>query len=174
MANFSKICKWVMQQEDAGLTGKIVDMRDGQGSTRFGIAQKSHPEVDPWFFSTTMPAALALPIAEGVYRNTYWNRFQGDAIVDDGVASCLLSFAINDGTVREVQMLQECLNLPIDGIVGPVTLEHTNAFNSGVLAAALRAAQGDFYRAVVANNPERAPYLPAWLKRANRVYPSLA
>ena len=173
MANFKSICEWVMRQEDSTLSGKIVDLGDGQGSTRFGIAQKSHPEVTSWFYSTTMPAALALPIAEQVYRETYWNRFQGDAIVSDQVASCLLSFSINDGESREVKMLQECLNIPADGAFGSQTLEHTNAYAPEVLAPALRAAQADFYRALVVSNPTDIRFLQGWLRRAARIYPSL-
>jgi len=161
-----------LKQEDATLSGKVVDLGDGQGLTRFGIGQASNPNVQSDFW--TMPAAEALPIAENIYRVAYWNRFQGDQIADDGVASCLLSFSINDGEAREVRMLQDCLNIPIDGVFGPQTLEYTNAFNPGQLAAALRAAQADFYRATAAARPDDARFLDGWLARAARVYPSLA
>ena len=172
LPNFLPICTWVLKQEDSTLSGKVVDLGDGQGLTRFGIGQASNPSVRSDFW--TMSAAEALPVAENNYRTSYWNRFQGDQIVDDGVASCLLSFSINDGAAREVRMLQDCLNIPIDGIFGPQTLEYTNAFNPGQLAAALRAAQADFYRALAAKNPADERFLAGWLARAARVYPSLS
>jgi lysozyme family protein len=65
------------------------------------------------------------------------------------------------------------LGVVVDGAMGPNTLAHTNAYNPMMLSAALRAAQADFYRAVVAAHPERGIYLKGWLKRAARIYPSL-
>jgi lysozyme family protein len=69
-------------------------------------------------------------------------------------------------------MLQECLSIPVDGVFGPQTLEHTNAYNPTMLAAALRAAQADFYRAIVALDPTKGRFLGGWLARAARIYPS--
>ena len=171
MAQFLSICLWVLKQEDSTMSGKVVNLMDGQGLTRYGIGQQSNPNLPADFY--TKPAAAALNDAVNVYKQTYWNRFQGDSIVSDQVASCLLSFSINDGTSREVRMLQSCLGVDQDGIMGPVTLTHTNAYSATILAPALRAAQADYYRAVVAEQPTDARFLAGWLKRAARIYPSL-
>ena len=168
MANFSPICTWVLRQEDSALSGVVKDLGDGQGLTRFGVGQKAHPELSQTFY--TMPASGALSIAEGVYKQTYWNRFLGDQIADDGVASCLLSFSINDGTNREVRMLQTILNLTQDGAFGPQTLAATNAAAPQPLAAALRQAQAAWYEALAPTHPGD---IAGWLARARRVYPSL-
>ena len=172
MANFASICVWVLKQEDSTLSGVVKDLGDGQGLTRFGVGQKAHPELSQTFY--TMPAPGALSIAEGVYKQTYWNRFLGDQIADDGVASCLLSFSINDGTNREVRMLQQILNLTQDGAFGPQTLAATNAAAPQSLAAALRQAQASFYLSLAPVRPDLAAVLPGLLARARRVYPSLA
>jgi lysozyme family protein len=171
VADFTPICTWVLKQEDSTLSGVVKNLGDGQGLTRFGVGQKSHPELGGIFF--TMPAPGALSIAEGVYRDTYWNRFQGDNILDDGVASCLLSFAINDGTSREVRMLQKGLGLTVDGAFGPQTLAATNAAAPQPLAAALRSAQAAFYEELALTRADIAAVLPGLLARARRVYPSL-
>ena len=172
MANFASICVWVLKQEDSTLSGVVKDLGDGQGLTRFGVGQKAHPELPPTFY--TMPEFDALSIAIGVYRVTYWNRFLGDQIADDGVASCLLSFSINDGTSREVRMLQQILNLTQDGAFGPQTLAATNAAAPQPLATALRQAQASFYLSLAPTRPDLAAVLPGLLARARRVYPSLA
>lgn len=171
MANFSGICRWVLRIEDAALSGKVVNLMDGQGLTRYGIGQISHPQIRPDFY--TCPAPEALMTAYSIYKAEYWDRFEGDSITDDGVASCLLSFSVNDGEAREVKMLQECLNLPQDGLMGPITLQATNAYNAKILSTALREAQADYYRAIVARQPTDARFLEGWLRRAGLVYPSL-
>jgi lysozyme family protein len=146
-------------------------LEDGGGRTRFGIAEKYNPGLPSNFY--TAPSAIALVDAWAIYKKTYWDRFRGDEINDEGVSSCLLSFSINDGEAREVKMLQDCLGLVQDGVVGPITLEHVNAFNGPQLAAALRAAQADWYRAVAVANPSKEKFLKGWLIRAARVYPNL-
>ena len=173
MANFSNICEWVLRIEDSTLSGKVVNLMDGQGLTRFGIGQAAHPELQADFY--TLPVANALPIAEGVYRAQYWNRFMGDQIFDDGVASCLLSFSINDGTQREISLLQQVLGFTvIDGIMGPVTLSAANKMPPVTLAASLRAAQASFYKMLIAKQPTDARFEDGWMRRANLIYPCLS
>jgi lysozyme family protein len=172
MANFQPICLWVLRIEDATLSGKVVNLMDGQGLTRFGIGQTANPDMPANFY--TCPAAQALLMAMQQYKGQYWNRFQGDQVLSDEVASCLFSFSINDGDYREVSMLQQVLGFTvIDGIMGPMTLGATNKTNPTSLAASLRAAQANFYRMLVAKQPTDLRFLAGWLHRANLVYPSL-
>ena len=172
MANFNAIMLWVLQQEDAGLTGKIVNLGDNGGRTRFGIAETKHTNL-PADFYTSAPA-VALLEAEQIYKGEYWNRFLGDQVQSDDVASCLLSFSINDGEAREVIMLQEILGVTVDGDMGPVTLSRTNSSDATKLAAELRNEQANFYLDLAKRRMDIAAELPGLLARARRVYPSLA
>src|SRR5215469_4885655 len=131
MANFQPICEWVLRLEDSTLSGKVVNLYDGQGLTRFGIAQHAHPEVQPEFY--TCEPTVALGIAERIYKLNYWDSFWGDMIQDDGVASCLLSFSINDGEMREVMILQQVLGFTqTDGLMGPLTIEAVNRMGAAL------------------------------------------
>ena len=172
MADFNGIVLWVLQQEDRGLTGKVVDLGDGGGLTRYGIAQTKHEALPPDFYVAS--PATAFTYAKVIYKGEYWDRFLGDEIASDDVASCLLSFSINDGEAREVIMLQKILGLTPDGAMGPITLAATNTSIQPVLAAKLRAAQAAFYQALAPSRPDIARELPGLLARAYRVYPSLA
>lgn len=172
MANFSPICEWVLRQEDATLSGVVKNLGDGGGLTRYGIAQTKHEALPPDFYVAA--PAIALTYAKVIYKGEYWDRFLGDEILSDDVASCLLSFAINDGESREVKMLQVILGVAPDGVMGPQTLTATNAANQAVLASKLRTTQGTFYMNLAQTRPDIARELPGLMARAHRMYPSLA
>ncbi len=162
----------MLRQEDSTLSGVVRNLGDGGGLTRFGIAQLKHTNLPPDFY--TAAAAVALQEAEQIYKGLYWDRFLGDEIESDDVASCLLSFAINDGTAREVIMLQTLLGVTEDGVMGPVTLQQTNSQNPTFLATRLRAAQYTFYMKLATTRPDIKAELPGLIARATRIYPSLA
>lgn len=172
MADFQGIVTWVLQQEDRGLTGKVVDLGDGGGLTRYGIAQTKHEALPPDFYVAA--PALALTYAKVIYKGEYWDRFLGDEIASDDVASCLLSFAINDGDAREVKMLQQVLGISVDGVMGPKTLAAANYTAPASLSARLRVSQAEFYINLAKIRPDIARDLQGLLARAHRVYPSLA
>lgn len=167
MANFLPIVEWLLRIEDSTLSGRVVNLGDGQGLTRFGIGQKANPDVPAGFY--TAPPLIALSMAQQIYKSTYWDRFKGDNLVDDGVASCLLSFSVNDGTSREVKMLQQILYLTEDGIMGPYTLAAANKAEPVRLAQSLRVVQATWYKAI----PDNEKFIDGWLKRAALVYPNL-
>ena len=172
MADFQKICEWTLRQEDSTLSGKVINLMDGQGLTRFGVGQHSSPGIPADFYTCFVAHALAE--AKLFYRANFWDRFMGDHINDDGVASCLLSFSINDGECREVTMLQRVLGFTVqDGIMGIQTLMATNKMEPVALAAQLRIAQANFYRMLAAKQPTDQRFLAGWLTRAYRIYPSL-
>jgi lysozyme family protein len=174
MANFILICKWCLQIEDRDLTGKVVNLNDGGGRTRFGIAEHYHSNLPLDFYTCATPIAMA--VAAQIYKGEYWDKFWGDHLTGEQTASCLLSFSINSGTGRTIRMLQECLDFPdykIDGVMGPVTLLNSNGFSDRVLSNALRSAQEDYYKACIVSQPTDIRFLTGWLKRARLVYPNL-
>lgn len=171
MAEFEPIVSWVLRQEDSKLSGVVVNLGDNQGLTRFGIGQKSNPDAPADFY--TKPPVLALIDAEKIYRAKYWNPIQGDLIESNDVAASLFSFCVQNGVSRAVKLLQSCLDLPADGVMGPQTLAHTNAFGARIVGSTLRAAQADWYRKIVDNQPTDVRFLRGWLSRAKRIYPGL-
>jgi lysozyme family protein len=59
-----------MSFEDPQHTGKVTE--DAGGRTRFGIAEKFHPELPARFFSRRKDEALAT--AEGLLDREYWYK----------------------------------------------------------------------------------------------------
>jgi lysozyme family protein len=51
----------------------------------------------------------------------YWDRIKGDDL-PVGVDYCLFDLAVNSGVGKAGKLLQAALDLPADGIIGPITL----------------------------------------------------
>ncbi len=172
MANFGSCIEWVLRLEDRTLAGKIVNLNDGAGLTRFGITQKNCPQAPAGFWAD-MSNADALEEAKQIYYTKYWTPLRGTQLTSDELAATLLSFAVNDGTSSAVKLLQECLGLPQDGVFGPATLIAVQALDGAILAAKLRDAQEARYQAIEAANPADVRFDAGWRKRAYTQYPDL-
>ena len=166
MANFGNAINWVLQLEDRGLRGIVVNLHDGGGLTRFGITSKNHPEAPADFY--TKPAAAAIEDAKNIYHTSYWLPIYGGEFQTDELAATLLSFAVNDGVHEAVKLLQGVLGVAVDGAFGPGTLAAVRQISSEAdVAERLREAQEAFYRRL------GGQYLTGWLRRAGAVYPAL-
>jgi lysozyme family protein len=171
MSNAALCIIWVLRQEDATLSGKVVVLADGAGMTRFGITSAVKPPFD--FY--TKPAALALQDAIAIYQNQFWNPLAGDQISYVPLAASLLSFAINDGErFVAMHLLQAILGLPQDGVVGPQTIAAIAAQDGPTLLKKLQDAQWNHYQNVMIENPADEQYMDGWRARAYRIYPSLS
>jgi lysozyme family protein len=168
MADFQQAITFVLRHEDAGLTGKIT--HDSGGATKYGIAQRAHPEV--------AVGELTLEQAEEIYRADYWQKVLGDQIEDNEVAAKLLDMAVNMGVHQAVVLCQRAVNcmrrqearfVPLieDGRMGAKTLGAINECDPQTLVKALRSFSAEFYRHVAAVRPEEEKYLKGWLARAN-------
>ena len=181
MANFGNIIEWVLRLEDRTLAGKIEDLGDGAGYTRFGLTTKDDGYVTDPTFWTTMGRDAAIEEAKEVYYVKYWVPINGNAIPDDEVAAEIMSPAVNLGVPPAVKMLQCALRLDeavVDGVLGPGTLQAIK--DAGVtqgypnLAEALREAQEAHYEALYQANPARdAKFIKGWENRARAHYPDL-
>lgn len=169
MATFDPIYRWTMKFEDATLSGKVVNLGDGVGLTRFGLAQEEHPELPPDYY--TMPSDQALVVAGQSYRKTYWVPIQGDAIADEALAAAIYDYAVNSGVATAVKALQGILGLFQDGGLGPHTLAAMAAHDPETLAAQLRSERAAHDRAVAAAHPADARFLNNWLARAACIFP---
>lgn len=98
---------------------------DPGGATNMGITHKTLAQwrgVSPWW-ALGKDAVRNLGRAEAaeIYRSRYWNTVNAEAL-PAGLDLAVFDFAVNSGPDRAVRMLQAALGVPLDGIVGPVTL----------------------------------------------------
>lgn len=171
MADVVSAITYVLRQEDAHMSGIVTaNPRDSGGRTRFGVAEKFHPELTSTGFFDAMAYADALLVADGVYKNSYGVPLMLASIANQQVANALLSFAINEGVKPSVLVLQNALRsldakFWPDGDFGPVTLAAVNTTDAASLLTLLGVFQKKHYTAIVAANPTDGAFVNGWLNR---------
>ncbi|HKR32163.1 MAG TPA: glycosyl hydrolase 108 family protein [Terriglobales bacterium] len=168
MANFDEALVFVLRNEDPHLSGVLTE--DSGGRTRFGIAERFHPDLGDDFY--TGPPEAALRTAREIYRSEYWKPICGDEIEDQRVAAKLLDMAVNMGVRQAIVLCQRAVNasatfhLDEDGALGEQTLAAINECDPALLVIHLREISEDFYQQVAAKRPASQQYLRGWLARA--------
>lgn len=102
-----------------------------------------------------------------IYKAKYWSRIKGDDIDNQYVADIFFDGHVNHGYTG-IKMMQEVLNVPQDGAVGPVTL---NALNSGSPAKVYndyKQRRIRFYHYLADNRAGQKVFLEGWLNRINK------
>lgn len=168
MTNFEEAIIFVLRNEDPHLSGVVTE--DSGGRTRFGIAERFHPELGDEFYNG--PAESALEIAREIYRRQYWAAILGDEIREQQIGTKLLDMAVNMGARQAIVLCQRAVNcvtdprIAEDGIIGTQTLIAINKSNPALLMSHLREACGNFYQHLAAVRPEAQQYLRGWMTRA--------
>lgn len=110
MSLFDKAFDWILEVEGP----MSNDPRDPGRLTKFGIAQRYHPDVDV--------AGLTVEGAKAIYKQEYWDRARCGEFPTP-IALALFDAAVNQGVAKAVRLLQLALRVHPDGIVGKQTLE---------------------------------------------------
>ncbi|HKV94903.1 MAG TPA: putative peptidoglycan-binding domain-containing protein [Candidatus Angelobacter sp.] len=179
MAQFPPAFDFMMSHEDAARSGKVTHDEDGR--TRFGIAEKFHPELPELFWTCDNDKALAW--AGTIYRTAYWASLQLGYVVDQAVASKLFDMCVPMGRKEAALLVQRAANgllmgsskaPAIDGVIGPQTIAAINACPPQSLVEALCNLSRIFFSDVAAKKPEKQKDLVGWLRRAASVPPVAA
>lgn len=89
------------------------DPRDPGGVTKFGISQRSYPSLN--IRSLNRAGAIAL------YRRDFWDRIFVSKLPEE-IRLVVFDAAVNQGPATAIKMLQACVDVPQDGLVGPKTI----------------------------------------------------
>lgn len=144
--------------------GYVCDPADPGGETKFGISKRSYPALD--IKKLTREQAIA------IYRRDWWNRYSYGEIKDQAVATKVFDLSVNVGPVRAHKILQLAVNfvtdsnLVVDGIMGPKTIEATNAAPPERLLQVLRYKAAEYYYSLAKTRKEARVFLFGWLNRA--------
>jgi lysozyme family protein len=172
MADFKEAFNFAMHHEDPHLSGVVTT--DAGGRTRFGIAQKFHPDLTDSFFDG--PAEDALELAEEMEERDYWRPMRLGEIASQVVANKLFDMGVNMGIHQAGHLAQRAANVLLqnaglphlaeDGVIGGATIAAINSAEPEQFHQLLCQFCAEFYRHVAANNPTQAVNLTGWLRRA--------
>lgn len=115
---------------------------------------------------------LTQPLADKLFLLYWWNKFKYGQINNQVIATKVFDFSINMGSLPAHKCLQRALRasngiqLEIDGILGPKTLEAVNKTSPDRLLPALKQAAASYYEAIIMKNPKMSKYRNTWLRRA--------
>ncbi len=148
------VLKWETVFDRKGNPVAENDPDDPGGLTKFGIDQRSHPNVNI--------RALTKELAAAIYHRDYWLPVHAHALPFP-VGEVVFDIAVNNGKARAVQWLQEGLRVKVDGFLGPVTIKTAGEADATKLAAKLISRRATFYRNIAKGR--KAKFLKGWLNR---------
>ncbi len=116
--NFNKALQWVLEHE-----GGFADHpRDPGGATNMGITLETFRRYIKPGGTVDDLKALTRAQAAVVYRRQYWDKVRGNEL-PTGMDYSMFDFAVNSGWARAVSFIQQQLGVPVDGRLGPRTMD---------------------------------------------------
>ena len=157
LVEFNDIIEVVLHHEG----GYVNDPDDPGGETNFGIAKRSHPDVDI--------ANLTKEGAKEIYKKHYWDKNKVESLPKD-LRHIYFDMCVNQGKSRGVKILQRAANakgadLVVDGGLGPKTI----AALDGVELDRVRAYRIKYYADLVTRKPDLEKFYFGWFRRGLEV-----
>ena len=157
LIKFDDIIEVVLNHEG----GYVNDPKDPGGETNFGIAKRSHPDVDI--------KNLTEEGAKEIYKEHYWDRNKVEDLPEN-LRHIYFDMCVNQGRSRAVRIMQRAANakganLKVDGGMGPKTI----AAMDGVELDRVRAYRVKYYADLVTRKPDLEKFYFGWFRRALEV-----
>lgn len=132
------------------------DPDDPGGATKYGIDQRSHPDVDI--------RSLTEAQAKQIYFAEYWQRSSCEALPPK-VGEVVMDISVNNGVRRAGKWLQEAVGAVPDGYIGVKTLALAETCNRDWLVDNLLSRRDRFYVSIAKGRMSK--FLKGWLNRNN-------
>lgn len=134
---------------------------DRGGNTKFGISQRSYPNLDI--------DSIDLKTAEQIYYNDYWIKSKCDK-VNYLIGGFLFDTSCTSGISASSKILQRSVGTEPDGIIGKITLEIVNKLDFNVVLSKMVLERCKLHENIIKNNKSQEIYLKGWNNRANNWY----
>ena len=145
--------------------GYVNNPADRGGPTKYGITLKT---LTAWRNRIVPPeymAGLEEHEARAIYYSEYLVKPGLDKINSVFVRAFVLDSAVQHGPKTAIRWLQKIVRVPVDGILGPVSLEAINRWDTDVLYRMMLAERCRFYGRLITNDPTQAVFAAGWANR---------
>lgn len=145
------------------------DPVDRGGATKWGVTQRTYDSYRKKHSLDARPV-LQMDDAEmrALYREAYWTPMRCDDM-GEPLDLVLFDSAIQHGTYGATKLLQQALQIPADGILGPVTLRHAR----NCLSDAVIHERREYYAKIIRNDPTQQRFEKGWNNRLNSLEKAL-
>jgi lysozyme family protein len=114
--------------------GYCWDRGDAGGPTKFGItcydlAQHRHQKMTSMAVWAPIVKAMTLAEAEDIYATKYAVQCHFNDL-GSGKDCCVFDFGVNSGSSRAIKFAQQVAGVTPDGVLGPISLEAINRYDS--------------------------------------------
>lgn len=122
--NWEKCFAMVLKHE-----GGFVDHpKDPGGMTNLGVTRANWEAYLNRRVTEAEMRALTPDVVKPFYKKNYWDKIKGDQL-PSGVDYAAYDLAVNSGTAKAAKFLQQIAGVPVDGVIGPRSLEAIKACN---------------------------------------------
>lgn len=152
---FASIVRQVIAREGGATVTNDPD--DRGGLTKYGISHRSYPGLD----IRNLSEAQAIEI----YRRDYWQPLRLDEIQHTGIAAAIFDTGVNMGTGTAARLAQSLAGVPVDGIIGPVSVRAINGAEPSLYLAMFVLSRIERHSQICTRDPSQRKYLHGWVKR---------
>ena len=154
--------------------GFVDDPLDKGGATNHGITQATLSAWRGKPVSVEDVKALGVSEARSILRDRYLVKPGIDKLASPELRSAVLDWSVNSGPVNAIKVLQRAVDVPEDGVMGPLTIRTANAENGRKVAMLVHCQRLKFLGRLVTNNPTQAKFAAGWLNRVASQMETLA
>ena len=158
MPDIDKIITDVIKREGEATN----DPTDKGGRTQFGISERNNPEA--W-----LDGKVTEKEAREIYEKKYVVFPGFDRIDDVKLREQLVDFGVLSGPQKAIMELQQILQVDVDGVIGPQTLDalEKDFFRIRIISNSLAVARIKMFVRIVKRDPSQLKYLAGWVNRAS-------
>lgn len=125
--------------------GFVNNPKDPGGMTNLGVTRTAWQGYLNRDVTEAEMRALTPEAVKPFYKALYWDRIKGD-MLPPGVDYAAYDLAVNSGPHKAAQYLQEIAGVPVDGMIGPKSLEAIKSCNAEETADAICDMRLDFLK----------------------------
>ena len=122
--NWDKCFQLVLKNEG----GFVNNPKDPGGMTNLGVTKAVWEAYVGRTVDEAEMRALTPDMVKPLYKKNYWDKIKGDDL-PDGVDYAAYDLAVNSGTGRAAKYLQQIAGVPVDGVLGPQSMDAIKACN---------------------------------------------